>query len=508
MMASSFAVLSPLVGHCAVRVWLAAQTNDWWVAGNWSDETLPADGDDVLIANGSGVLLTSSTPALASVTLTNGSVLIFSNWTTSVTADEILIASNSIMTCAGPFTNEPDMSNRVYVVCSNLTILPGGQINVSGRGYKGGDTSKNGYGPGGGTGSTWVPHGAGHGGYGGRMNGFDWQFGGVTYGNPLSPETPGSGGGGSTQAPGTAGGGAVRIAASGRVTVGGDMIADGIPDNKVRAGTGSGGSIYITCRTLVGSGRISASGGRATYTGTEAGSGGGGRIAVVNDSSAQAYEAKPSLTFLATEGLRVSNPQCRGGIGSIYLSDSRFLAGTLSNVWGRIEGPSTIHADHMDVIDRRFGFGRDVDVIVSNNVVVSGAWARLELAVSDVSYIGFPCYRTAPIGGLRFSVGGTLTLTNGARMVVGSGPLAQPEGGTGTLVSVAGRFDVGTGCWVEVHSDPTNGASPAFWCGYLTIYSNAGFTAGPWSIAGGGMDDHGWWLRSCMGQCFLCRVRK
>jgi len=477
------AALAALAGQAATKTWNG--TGDWFVnTENW-DGGLPGEGDEVVVASGT-LRLTNDTPLLAALTLSGGT-LVASNWNTTIRAVDVRVHSGAVITCAGPFTNAPAMSNRVHVVCSNLTVDPGGLIDVSGRGYAGGVLATRGSGPGGGSGSTWTLGGGGHGGYGGRMNGAGLSVDGATYGNPLAPMTPGSGGGGSSGSgtTGTAGGSAVRIEASGQVVLNGAVRADGDPDGGTRRGTGAGGSIFITCQTLIGSGQISASGGRATYTGAEAGSGGGGRIAVINAPDVKALLPPPSISFSAREGLRTSNLAARGGIGSIYLTDASFLRPNLSNVVGRLEGPSSIVVDSL-LVTNQFGFGRDVQITVSNEVLVSGSAACLELACSDVIWLGTPNYRLSPVAGLRFQTGGNLVLTNGAKMVVASGPTSNPQTNFGTVVTVGGTFLLAPGTRVEVRSHPTNGASPVFYCRDLTVANNALFTAGAWNIPTGG----------------------
>jgi len=477
-------VLGGVRGLAATKTWNG--TGDWFLdVGNWSGG-VPADGDDAVVASGT-VTLTSSTPLLTSLTLAAGT-LVCSNWDTTVRAAQVIVQNGAVLSCAGPFTNAPAMSNRVHVVCSNLTVDAGGLIDVTGRGYAGGQPGQSGCGPGAGWQGFWTPGGAGHGGYGGFMIGAGLYLTSGTYGDPVAPVLPGSGGGGSTGAgtTGTAGGGAVRIEAADQVVVNGAILADGGPSIGMwtRAATGSGGSIFITCRSLIGTGRISASGGASEYIGGEAGTGGGGRIAVINDPPSQASYPPPCISFSAREGTLPVYPASCGGIGSIYLSDACFLLPGLTNVAGRLEGPCSIATDSLTVTNV-FGFGRDVQVTVSNNVVVNGSRACLELGCPDVIWLGVP-YRASPVAGLRFRVGGDLLLTNGAKMVVASGPTSNPQTNFGTVVTVDRVFELGPGTRVEVRSHPTNGASPEFHCRHLIVASNALFTAGAWNNPLGG----------------------
>ena len=128
-------------GAFSQNIWQGgAGTNDWYATtANWSAGHFPAAGETVVITNANvGVLLTNSAPAagwLDSLMISNTATLIFTNWDTALSATNVWIRKSAIVTCAGPFTNAPAMSNRVYLVCSNLTLEIGGQINVNGLGY-------------------------------------------------------------------------------------------------------------------------------------------------------------------------------------------------------------------------------------------------------------------------------------------------------------------------------------------------------------------------------------
>ena len=107
------------------------------------------------------------------------------------------------------------------------------------------------------------------------------------YGSSNAPTGPGSGGGKIVTAPlatGGSGGGAIRIEASGAVTMNGTITANGsFPVDSSYGGGGSGGSIYIMCNTFGGdtNGVLRAAGGDGIAGGSgDGGGGGGGRIAV------------------------------------------------------------------------------------------------------------------------------------------------------------------------------------------------------------------------------------
>jgi hypothetical protein len=249
----------------------------WTNGAIWSLGRRPVPGDDVTVKH--AVLLPRSTDYLSSFTITNAT-LTFTNWATALHAVTVIVQSNGTLSLPAAFTTS-QMSNRVWVVCSNLTIAAGGMILADARGY----LTENGPGRGYYNGVHW---GCGGGGYGGKGGFGQWGSGGATNGSMNEPLTPGSGGGGidaSANAGGN-GGGAVRIEADGLVTVNGTVTANGA--NAVRPGNmggggGSGGGIYITCASFEGSasGILRANGGNGIMgNGAGGGGGGGGRIAV------------------------------------------------------------------------------------------------------------------------------------------------------------------------------------------------------------------------------------
>ena len=309
-------VVSLLAGAIGARAdinaWtVASGTNDWYGDTNyWSLTHFPLAGEDVVITNaGVGVLLTNSAPASSSfnsMVISNTTTLVFSNWDTTLSATDVKIQKSAIVTCAGPFTNAPEMSNRVYVVCSNLTIEANGKIDVNRKGYCA-------YaGPGAKTNDT--RGGGSHGGLGGGN-------GASTYGSFAAPADPGSGGVGAGHA-----GGVVRVTASGAITINGTITANGVYGNVGAAyGSGSGGSVWLDCWTLAGTGGVVTANGGAVGGSDTSGTGGGGRIAVIYNSTAQGQASLPGVTFQAAGGKRDILPSSIGELGSLYFPDNLFL---------------------------------------------------------------------------------------------------------------------------------------------------------------------------------------
>jgi hypothetical protein len=276
------------------KTWTGGTAN-WTSRTNWTPEGVPGAKDVVLIAAGAVTL--NTTQAVASLTITNAT-LTFSNWETVLEATTVTIERLGLLTLPSAFTTS-QMSNRVHVVCTDMTIKPGGSILADAKGYAGGESHlSNGYGPGAGTGGDQGGGGGGHGGKGGIGRAYTTErAGGIVSGQTNAPVTPGSGAGGGWTGAGGAGGGAVRIDALRTLVQDGTISANG--ESRLSAffpGGGAGGSIFINCSVFSGSGTNRANGGTAN-PGSDAnagGGGGGGRIAVwikVSESQRDQYLA-------------------------------------------------------------------------------------------------------------------------------------------------------------------------------------------------------------------------
>ncbi len=199
--------------------------------------------------------------------------------------------------------------NGMWLEIAQNVSIQGGQlpfvasaISVDGRGFAGSA------GPGAGQNASFVgASGAAHGGGAGRGNG------GTTPGRPYGqatlsqPASHGSGGG-SSQSAGGEGGGCIRLVVGGTLTVNGSISANGANGRNGGgdddSGAGSGGSLWIVCGGLEGTGSISADGGDGGGNYDQpnevfGGGGGGGRIAI------QA----------ATTSAFAGSTRCRGGRG-------------------------------------------------------------------------------------------------------------------------------------------------------------------------------------------------
>jgi hypothetical protein len=193
-------------------------------------------------------------------------------------------------------------SGLLIDIAGNLSIEAGSGIDVSARGFAG----SQGPGAGGNTTDTFCTGrggAAGYGGSGGAGAGAGTPFGGGTYGSYASPTDLGSGGGSNGNEPGANGGGAARIIVGGTLTNNGEIIANG-GTSSVAAGSGSGGSVWITTPTLNGAGAVRANGFNNACGGPIGA--GGGRIAVY----ANRTGFSGTIECLGSSG---------GGPGSVYL---------------------------------------------------------------------------------------------------------------------------------------------------------------------------------------------
>jgi len=236
--------------------------------------------------------------------------LILANGDTTLKAGTFRIRKGGLVTVPGSFQTEVQAC-RVSLVCTDLSVDEGGAINVDGKGYANRLDNV----PSGPGGARWTTGSGSHGGKGGEARS------GFPYGSVIAPTQAGSAGGRYAGIGGD-GGGMIRIQATGSVIVNGRISANGL-DCRESAGSGAGGSIWITCRTFAGgTGTIEAKGGNLPPPGTDHGvGGGGGRIALVFDKAAQRKQPPVTVRFSTAggKGIRPGEP------GTLFLSDADII---------------------------------------------------------------------------------------------------------------------------------------------------------------------------------------
>ncbi|MDD5679369.1 MAG: hypothetical protein PHW60_15480 [Kiritimatiellae bacterium] len=465
----------------AATTWDTAGSGDklnWSDANNWNPVGVPGDGAEVVITNGS-VLLTNETAALSSLTITNAT-LTFSNWMTRAIATNVTIQNMGTFTHV---TNSATTTNadgswptngRVWIVCTNLDLQVGGQINAKWRGYRGGDAFTNGYGPGRGAGGNSLDYRSyGNGGSYGGQGGVSARpcFASYPYGMTHAPEMPGSGGGGYNG--NGHGGGAVRIEAD-TVAINGAISADG-KDYSSNGGGGSGGAIFISCRTFSGTtnGYLTARGGRGLGTGS--GGGGGGRIAVSYDPAAQSEQAtQPAVRFNVAGGYMSLND---GANGTLYLPDAALLTPDLAGFERvRIYGVTNWSVDHLSmtngVTTNNIAFSESRFVLkVTNTLLVDSATLQVGSGLAGTE--DAPEYTQIACGDIQLTAQGT----NASRLYVYSGPTNAMTTNYGAYVTVANNITLASNCWIYPVSCGTNGGSVFFSAANVTIDAGGGFNA-------------------------------
>ncbi len=425
----------------AANLWQGPIDGDWFEPAHWS-EGVPTHGAEVSVDSGSSILLTNATPPLAEFTLASGATLTFQGWESPLTADEMIIGGTltHLDHLAVTETNTLggwDTLHRIFLQGSNITIAAGAVLNGDYLGYP--STA----GPGGAGGNR---DGAGHAGRGSVGATGTFVGGGDEYGDPVAPYQPGSGGADINR--GGYGGGAIRIVSTGHLDISGTLSVNGRNYFDTHGAGGSGGSIWLTCRTFGGAatGLVRANGGKGASQG---GGGAGGRIALHYDAEPQAALAEPvpPVRFFAQAGDPGGTAWERNpfppAMGTLYVPDRLFLTSPL-------EAQRLWH----------------VRLIPGEHTV----W-RPDALLVDHCVVGFA-------EGFEMTVTNNLLLRNEAQLHLFAAPVPDPEAEDGAVLTVGGDLHLATNSWIFPYASDTNGASVK--CsvgGNLTIEADSGFNA-------------------------------
>ena len=499
-----------------VRQWTGGTTGDWFDAANWTagaeGATPPQAGDDVRVSQATTILLTNSTPALKILSLGGSATsvattLVCSNWTTCVSAETVEIGPGGKLTCSSAEINSADYTtqtvNRVFVSCETFTLAAGASIAADTLGWRAWPAmaSKRGFGPGAPAYDAQYSISPSHGGHG--ANWYNPQYTAKRcarpYGNAAAPTTAGSSGAATPWGLGKNGGGVVRIVATGDVTVDGTISANGGSMSGYGGQAGSGGSVWISCRSLSGAGTISAKGGDGysinTGASREALPAGGGRIAVDYVPSAQAVADVTGMKITAASGVFGSGGHAThadaetyfryrwAGEGTLHFTDATLVDQLIgSGLSGEIRGLTDYERE--GDLDFTYGFVRfaedGVKVHVKGSLALSGTDARLDIGGSVMTnrYLGATLYAGSVASSL--TVDGDLTLEGVSCLDIRA---AGVSGSTvGATVTVGGTMSVGSGSFVIARSDLDLPSSPRFVVGNLTVAEGGSMTA---SFCGG-----------------------
>jgi len=453
---ASFTTVAPVAGD----PYVTTKAGVWHDPTVWDMGNVPPDGANATVNHA----LTLTWPTFSLDSLTINAAFTFTRWDAAVMAKDVEV--NSTVThwpqSATPGAVEWVADQRVWIVCDNLTVTsPHGWIDANGKGY--GKLCGPGHVP-----YSGAVHGYCSAGHGGRGNG---GRNSVTYGDALAPVEPGSGGSNTSATSAGSGGGVVRIEATGTVTVDGQISANGGVGVGAWADLGSGGSVYITCKTVSGGGWIRANGAGNFQN---YGAAGGGRVAVVYDPEAQALIAPPTLRLAAAGGSNLhpgnilEGMHGRGEPGTVYVSDFSFFPQediaegfqlvfpdgitewnpaslTLRNTWVIIDGGGSKH--------------------LSGDFALLGDHARFDFTNATLSCAN-------------------LTMTGRSLLNVAAGA-TNGIVEYGALVAVGGTLSIGENSILRVKSHPANGGSVKITAKNAVIASNGAIDAWGQGFAAG-----------------------
>lgn len=538
--------MNKLIGFAVAFSALAAKAE---LPSSW------VEGADVTVAAGENVEIDSATPSLKSLTIA-GRVTVTS-WEACLKATTVTIADGGVLTCTGAFAK--DQMGRVWIQCTGLTVAAGGAIDVSECGYLSAErlttagAPVNGYGPGA---AVQYGMGASHGGLGGLnvwsasynpMIGRKADFSDMLYDNPVSPVEPGSSGRSSQYGKGGCGGGAVRIEATGCVTVNGAILASGggaahadIYTQGNHGTAGAGGSIYISCETFKGQGGVlRADGGNGHFVlerrKNDAGAyinsvygydkpenlgdmaGGGGMIAIHYAADRQTAELVQGMTISAASGTYPNLYCCRGptranedryhfqaDLGTVHFTDGTLLKSCLGKgLTGQVLGFTEWTCDSLDFTDGFVRFvGEGFALKVCGDLNVAGENVRLDLGGVALTNRVFRPEIYAGTQTVRLDVGGDVTVSGGARLDIRAAE-TNVANAVGASIAVGGTLTVGANGNLYAWCDAVSGGAPVFAVSNLTVAADGLLSAEGRGFAGATGRDNGatdqYWNRRTVG---------
>jgi len=339
-----------------------------------------------------------------------------------------------------------------------VTINIQGTLTGDGSGFVGGAAGVAGSGPGGGGVCSGNSGGAG-GGYGGVGGSTSGATGGSTYGSVTSPTDLGSGGSGgcgSGSASGDAGGGAIRLDATGTITIDGVIRANGSDGNAADygGGGGSGGSVYITSASLAGSGSVLAEGATGGSGVNDPGAGGGGGRVSMKFTVSDSFSGSGTISVAAGSP---GNP----GEGTSIVKDplfqtdssdtmTRHKISTASDHTISFGAPAAVD-DSADTIIVTFAGGFDLSSITISDVDFEVSGADKTLAASPANgvwgysrsgqAITFTAPTDASIGEIEVSE--SVTVKIGTVADGGSNQIINPSSIGGHEITITGsQFEI------------------------------------------------------------------
>lgn len=462
----------------------------WNDAANWKtsggENRIPAEGDDVVFpdggASGNYITITNATPHLASLTVKRSKTLQVYGWNTKIHADTIsftggggVLGNDMNARLCVPATSNATQSNRIWIVAKSLSV----------------DSLSHFYGigwaPSRGPGWDGVDSKSGPGAYGGlAVSGTSRTYGSIS--EPLDMGT-----GGSSSANGK-GGPAIRIEVE-TLVVDGLISADAESVMNSGVDLGSGGSVYITCDTITGSGSVTACGGSTTFSLRErSASGGGGRIAVHYDPVEQ-KTVTCQVSFSARGGVgwgssdqSVTRYASLGRAGTVWFTDDTLLKRPGLMVAGKMyHSPDVTRfkawtGENLAFTNTLFELEAGDGFDVAGDISFSSGSARAYGVVSyhpvDIRVEGDVTLKGANfrlLNGGSIAVKGDFTQVaaasdvSGAEITFQASPTNGTEKASENTITVGGKWHIGAHCGVFPKCSSTNGASVAMHAGAFVL---------------------------------------
>lgn len=312
----------------SINVW-TGESGDFYDDSNWSLGRAPVSTDSVILPNSgtagvTNVITVSGNPFSVRFIHLGGEgdgavhLKCANGLSTNEVSGSVIVRARGMISHEKNPSSATTLQNAVYKLNmktgGNLVVEKDGEISANAVGYA--------YG-------KWPSGGVGtYGGYGSGGAGY-------CYGSIREPTDLGAGGQNHATY-GKSGGGAIYLDVTGELIVSGDILADsGGTGNKYHDGGGAGGSVFLKCATLRGTGVISA---RGNVQGNSCG--GAGRIAIYQRTAVDwsGFTGTIPLNVVANKNL-VSHPiylQCandseRGG--TLYVRRDAATTENYKNVW-------------------------------------------------------------------------------------------------------------------------------------------------------------------------------
>lgn len=358
--------------------WIGGTDNNWMTPDNWSPAGVPGatavvairpaaaavsvvlDTQETIVPLG-GLLLGGSdyTATLqcdtaietaGGVDVAENALLVLNSIATNnIVNCDVIVRPGSMITHSGPQNSNTQLYGVNLAVCGDMTIEDAASVSAEDKGYSGGKGPGAGYA---GSGGTYAPNGASHGGAG------KFSSASVCYGSVFRPVTMGSPSRNASES-----GGQIAITVGGTLTVDGEVSADG--------SNGSGGSVWLTAGVLKGCGAISAKG-----NGAQSGSA-GGRIAL--------YETVAEDWNGFSGSVSAAADKDRNGHGTIYYQTAADESmGGLIEIKGRESAATGITPLPMS------DDGQGRKVYSKSRIEVSGATLSITegMVAADLNLIG------------------------------------------------------------------------------------------------------------------------